>query len=199
MCAGGSLGKNYVEHARELGDAVPDKPVVFLKPPSACVAVGAPGATQAITLPSHGGEVHYETEIVLEVGEGGGFSRATLGLDLTLRTLQAQLKKAGHPWEISKVFPGSAILGPMVPLDDFPEYMDTEFVFTLDGKVRQRGRGSEMTMKPADALEYVGQFFPICPGDLLFTGTPKGVGPITSGQTAELVWGDKLNYRITVS
>src|SRR5688500_1437384 len=99
------VGKNYLDHARELGDAVPEKPVLFLKPPSTLVQARRWGDVLKIGLPQGKGEIHFETEIILRVGKRGSIDAVTIGLDLTLRTLQAKLKQAGHPWTLAKVFP----------------------------------------------------------------------------------------------
>ena len=110
------IGKNYLEHAQELGDAVPEKPVIFFKPPSCVVQADVEGQTLEVLLPADRGSVHHECEIVCRIGLNGQIDAVTLGLDMTLRDLQATLKKNGHPWEISKVFSGSALLGPWIPL-----------------------------------------------------------------------------------
>jgi 2-keto-4-pentenoate hydratase/2-oxohepta-3-ene-1,7-dioic acid hydratase in catechol pathway len=187
------VGKNYLDHSRELGDAVPEKPVLFLKPPSSMVVISSDGMGE-VRLPFGRGPVHPECEIVARISAQGAIDAVTLGLDMTLRDVQAGLKKAGHPWEISKVFAGSAVIGEWVPV--FPEYLDEEFSLAIDGEIRQRGRGREMRMSPEGCVAYAGEHFPLRAGDALFTGTPAGVGPVEPGQTAELRWGSKLKYRV---
>lgn len=193
------LGKNYLDHAKELGDAIPEKPVVFLKPPSICRDARENGETLLLSLPQGVGEVHHECEIVLKLGKGGyrvGTPQAeemieavTLGLDMTLRDCQSRQKKEGHPWTTSKVFPDAAVHGPFVKKNEFSQYLSTEFTFSLDGVVRQRGTASQMTLSPEVCVSYLSEFFPLEKGDLIFTGTPAGVGPVIPGQAGKLCWG----------
>ncbi len=201
------LGKNYLEHAKELGDAVPEKPVLFLKPPSVLRAVESVGATLVATLPPNGrqGSCHHECEIVVKIKNGGyqiplsqageQIAAVTLGLDMTLRDLQSQLKKNGHPWEISKVFPDSAIIGPWQPPVLFSDYETRQFQFELNGKRKQQAAAKDMSMKIAEAIAHASQFFTLCPGDLLFTGTPAGVGSVQAGDRARLSWGE-IHYEV---
>jgi 2-keto-4-pentenoate hydratase/2-oxohepta-3-ene-1,7-dioic acid hydratase in catechol pathway len=208
------VGKNYLEHAKEMralqgeaGNALPDSsemPALFLKPPS--IRVSATGNTPVLLLPPDQGEVHHECEIVVRVRASGyrmslaeaeaAIGAVTLGLDMTLRDLQGQLKKKGQPWEISKIFPGSAVTGPWLETRDFPNWLEEPFSLAIDGELRQQGRGTEMRLSPAEALAYASRFFPIVEGDLLFTGTPAGVGPVRSGQLGELRWGKALRYEV---
>jgi 2-keto-4-pentenoate hydratase/2-oxohepta-3-ene-1,7-dioic acid hydratase in catechol pathway len=194
------VGKNYLEHAKELGDAVPEKPVLFLKPPSSLIEISPETLSKAsVTLPQGRGQIHPECEIVARVrmtSHGPEIDAITLGLDLTLRDIQTQLKKNGHPWEISKVFAGSAIIGPWIPLSAFEDYLDHEFSFSVDGQVRQKARGREMRVLPADCLKAASESFPICNGDLLFTGTPVGVSPVSPGQNSELKWENHLSFQV---
>ena len=190
------VGKNYLQHAKELGDAIPKAPVLFNKPPSVGIQVSA-DQTSKIALPAPDrGSCHYETEIVLRMGEHGQPAAVSLGLDLTLRDLQRHLKDNSLPWEIAKCFPSSIVVGPWLDLSSFPEYLDTEFSFSLDSEVRQQGRGRDMQWQPDFLIQYISGCFPLLPGDLLFTGTPHGVGPLQKGQTAEVKWGNKLSYRL---
>ena len=185
------VGKNYLEHAQELGDAVPEKPVLFLKPPSVLVQVKSEGG-----MPRDRGSVHHECEVVLRLTVEGRFDAVTLGLDMTLRDLQSELKKKGHPWEMGKVFKGSALLGPWIELDAFAGLLETDFSFSLDGQTRQRGRACDMRMAPQQCIDYAREYFPICAGDALFTGTPAGVGPVRVGQKGELRWGDRALFSV---
>lgn len=195
------VGKNYDDHARELGDAVPELPVLFLKPPSCLVTVE--GGLVEIPYLEGRGELHYECEVVVRLREGGyGLSReaaeraigeVTLGLDMTLRETQAKLKKAGHPWEVGKVFPGAAIVGPWMAAE--PGVWARDFTFAVDGELRQRGRVADMRLPIIDSIVYASWHFEVCAGDLLFTGTPAGVGAIRPGQRGELRWG-ALGYGV---
>lgn len=190
------LGKNYLEHAKELGDKVPPKPVLFIKPPSCAVVADNQKDTVKAILPSDRGVVHYEAELLLRLNDSLEIDAVSLGLDLTLRDIQKDLKQNGWPWEIGKVFAASAIVGPWVSLKDFPNYLEEGFQLKLDGKTVQAAKGSDMMMKPEEALPYIKSHFPMCGGDIIFTGTPHGVGPVSDGQLAELSWGDKLQYKV---
>jgi 2-keto-4-pentenoate hydratase/2-oxohepta-3-ene-1,7-dioic acid hydratase in catechol pathway len=192
------VGKNYLDHAKELGDAVPEKPVLFMKPPSACVSLERASANepQDVVIPWDRGEIHHEAEIVLRLDSRARIEAVTLGLDLTLRELQAQLKKAGHPWEMAKAFPRSALIGPWISLSDFQDYLSTPFSFSLDGQVVQTARGSEMRFSPEQCIAYAAEHFELRPGDLLFTGTPAGVGPLRHGQIGQLKWGSHLKAQV---
>jgi 2-keto-4-pentenoate hydratase/2-oxohepta-3-ene-1,7-dioic acid hydratase in catechol pathway len=182
------VGKNYLEHARELGDVVPERPVLFIKPPSARLVL--PGVAQ---VPRGAGALHHECEVVFELArEGGRFvpGRFTLGLDMTLRDRQAALKKQGHPWEAAKVFADSAIVGPWIERARYAAFRAAPFRFELEGRLRQEGRIEQMTLDPQACIDYAAEFFPLCEGDLFFTGTPAGVGPVEAGQCGRLSWLD---------
>lgn len=190
------LGKNYLEHAKELGDKLPPKPVLFIKPPSCAVAAEAQRETVKVQLPNNRGVIHYEIELLLRLDDDLEIGAVSLGLDLTLRDIQSDLKQNGWPWEIGKVFAASAILGPWVSLKEFPNYLEQGFDLKLDGKTVQQAKGNDMIMKPEEALPYIKSYFPLCSGDVIFTGTPHGVGPVSDGQLAELSWGNKLQYKV---
>jgi 2-keto-4-pentenoate hydratase/2-oxohepta-3-ene-1,7-dioic acid hydratase in catechol pathway len=192
------VGKNYLEHAKELGDAVPESPVFFLKPPSALLVADG-SAPAMVPIPKDRGQVHHECEIVARITLKNGthqFDAVTLGLDMTLREVQSHLKKEGHPWEASKVFTASAVVGPWISIQEFSDYLTMPFTFKIDGQLRQKGVGTEMRVSPVDCLRYAAGYFPLCEGDLLFTGTPAGVGPVAAGQSAELEWGNRLRYQL---
>lgn len=192
------VGKNYLDHARELGDAVPEKPVLFLKPESVLKQISCWGEQLQLDFPLDDSAVQPECEIVLRITRDGykmtlkeaqtAISEVTLGLDMTLRTRQTELKKQGHPWTTAKVFKDAAILGPWIPYHHFTDYLETEFQLFLDGTLRQCAKGSEMMMQPDDLLVYISQFFPLKSGDIIYTGTPAGVTSITKGTVAELRW-----------
>lgn len=193
---------SYDDHAKEMaqlfGDARPAEPMIFLKPPSAAVTAPA-GARTSVRLPTGRGSVHWETEIVFRVAQddAGRCDAVTLGLDLTLRDVQAEAKKRGWPWDTAKVFPGAAVLAaPWIPLADFPDWDATPFTFTLNGDVKQRGAGRDMLTPPAAALAAAAATVGVRPGDLLFTGTPAGVGALTAGDVGVLEWGDRLRAEV---
>ena len=198
------VGKNYLDHIKELGGPIPEKPVLFIKPPSVLRAARVKGDRVALRLPPGFTEAHYECEIVVRIGRDGyqmtvdeaedAIASVTLGLDMTLRDLQTKLKQQGHPWEAAKTFLDSAVVGPWVQIKDFPKYLDEPFSLSVDGEVKQQGLGSQMTLKPEECVAYASQHFPLRSGDLIFTGTPAGVGPVRVGQVAELTWGDRVRF-----
>ncbi len=186
------VGKNYLKHAKELGDGINEDPIFFIKPPS--TLLGVDSGVGSLELPRRF-ETHHEIELVLRVTEEDGnfhFSHYTFGLDLTLRDLQTTLKKSGQPWEKAKVFKNSAVVGSWQPLRSIDDVLDIPFELRVNGEVRQRGLGSDMRWKPLELLGDIRQWFPICDGDLVFTGTPEGVGPIHPGDTLEVSGGAVL-------
>jgi 2-keto-4-pentenoate hydratase/2-oxohepta-3-ene-1,7-dioic acid hydratase in catechol pathway len=199
------VGKNYLAHAQELGDAIPEKPVLFLKPPSVLRQVSHWGEELELDYPLGDSQVQPECEIVLRLAQDAyciniqeakqAISHLSIGLDMTLRTRQTALKKQGHPWTTAKVFQDAAILGPWIAYADFPHYLDEVFKLKINGNLKQSAKGSEMMMQPLDLLVYISQFFPLKAGDLIYTGTPAGVTSIEKGSVAELSWSD---YRFCV-
>ncbi|HRK01801.1 MAG TPA: fumarylacetoacetate hydrolase family protein, partial [Oligoflexia bacterium] len=141
------VGKNYAAHVLEMGGNVSEKPVLFIKPPSVLRQVEN-SEIASVALPKNRGAVHYETEIVLMLGEKNQIKAVTLGLDMTLRDQQANLKKAGQPWEIAKVFSNSAIVGPFIPIEEFADFATSEFQMKLDGVPRQKAQSTQMTLSP---------------------------------------------------
>ena len=180
------IGRNYDEHARELNNPRPSEPVVFMKPETALVKDGKP-----FFLPDHLGEVHHEIEIVLRIGRNGRHiqpkfalsyvDRVALGIDFTARNLQEQLKSKGLPWELAKGFDGSAILGEWQEID--PAGLEQGFAFTLKigDELRQSGQSSDMLFGFAELIAFVSRYFTLKMGDIIFTGTPAGVGPVQIG------------------
>lgn len=185
------IGKNYSEHIRELAGTVPEEPVVFMKPASSLVRVG-----EVVRLPVHGSVVHHEVEAVALIGREGRdipessalehVAGITLGLDLTLRDVQSKLKNKGLPWELSKAFEQSAPIGAFSPVENFPNLQDIEFSCSVNGCVRQRGNTGEMIYPLVDLISFLSRVWHLVPGDMIFTGTPAGVGPIRSGDTVVL-------------
>lgn len=177
------IGRNYAAHAREMGasaDAGPEA-VVFLKPWQALVASPGP-----LHLPAGATEIHHEAELVVRVGPGATADAVALGLDLTDRPRQAAAKKAGEPWARAKGFRGSAPVGPFVPVAAVAPLDRLAFTLTVDGVVRQRGDTSRMLRSVAVLLAELDAAFGLRTGDLVFTGTPEGVGPLAPGQVLEL-------------
>ena len=179
------IGRNYGEHARELGNAVPDEPVVFLKPPSALIPRNGP-----INLPAFSTDVHHEIELVYTIARRNGRAvadKVTIGLDLTARDVQQELKSKGLPWEKAKSFDGSAyVADAFTALESFPSSGHTiEFMLKKNGQVVQSGHSGQMIF-PVDALiAHVERYMTLEPGDLIFTGTPAGVGGLADGDWLE--------------
>jgi fumarylpyruvate hydrolase len=187
------MGKNYAAHAAELGDAQPEQPVIFLKPPSAVRWLTKDSNTdEVLSLPE--GEVHHELEVVFRLTghPTAPFSAFTLGLDLTRRDLQNNLKKCGHPWEIAKVFKGSAVVGSWCSIEKWPQFSEQEFSLHINGQLKQKGVAAKMLWSPERCVQLVSKYFPVLADDILFTGTPVGVGPLKAGDRLEIGWGEKF-------
>ena len=179
------LGKNYSDHIAEMKEDAPELPVLFLKPPSVVKEIKNQGK---IALPWHRGVIHHECEVVFKLYKKNIIGLG-LGLDLTLRETQKELKQKGHPWEISKVFKNSAIVTPIQGVRDFLNWQETVFTLKVNGVIKQHSKLSNAIMKPNDMILYIDKFFPICDGDLIFTGTPSGAGALNPGDMIELNYG----------
>jgi 2-keto-4-pentenoate hydratase/2-oxohepta-3-ene-1,7-dioic acid hydratase in catechol pathway len=180
------LGKNYSDHTTEMKEAQPEKPVLFIKPASSFIEIDD---KKSIQLPWHRGTIHHECEIVLKLYKKNVIGLG-LGLDLTLRDVQKKLKAAGHPWEIAKTFKNSAIVTPIKALREFDrDWEKTTFSLKVNGELRQQSSLSEAIMKTNEIIHYIDEHFPICDGDLVFTGTPAGVAPLQPGDLVELSFG----------
>jgi 2-keto-4-pentenoate hydratase/2-oxohepta-3-ene-1,7-dioic acid hydratase in catechol pathway len=185
------IGRNYMEHVHELANAVPEKPVVFIKPATCLVAPG-----ETIHFPKHGRELHHEVEIVVKVGREGKpktetdapsfVSHITVGLDLTLRDVQQELKKKGLPWEAAKAFDQSAPIGEFVPYDGSLDLNNIQFGCKVNGLERQKGNTGDMIFSIPRLLVELSKIWLLRPGDLIYTGTPSGVGPLEIGDTIEV-------------
>lgn len=185
------IGRNYARHARELANPLPRSPVVFMKPASALLAAGEP-----IPFPRHGQELHHEAELVVRIGRAGRVPDAgqaaafidgfTLGLDLTLRDVQQRLKQQGLPWEVAKAFDASAPIGAFTDWDASFDLQNIEFQCSVNGELRQSGNTGDMLFPVARLLVELSRVWTLRPGDLLYTGTPAGVGPLYVGDSIEL-------------
>jgi len=177
------IGLNYRKHALELGWPVPDEPVVFLKPDSSILKNNKP-----FFLPDFSTDIHYEVEVVLKISKLGKgiaakfapryFDEITLGIDITARDLQTRLKTAGMPWELSKCFDGAAPLGKFISVSAIKDMGTLEFRLEINNKIRQQGNTSDMIFGFNEIVEYVSKYFTLKTGDLIFTGTPSGVGQL---------------------
>ena len=184
------IGRNYAAHVREMGDVEEADPVVFLKPSTALVASGG-----TVVLPRQSEEVHHELELVAVVGTGGRHiaeadaldhvAAYALGLDLTARDLQAQAKANKGPWSIAKGFDTFAPLGPLAAAADVGDPQRIEIALSVNGEERQRGTTDHMVFSVARIVAFLSSVFTLDPGDLVYTGTPEGVGPVRDGDRLE--------------
>lgn len=192
------IGRNYSAHAKELNNPVPKEPVVFLKPDTALLAKGMP-----FFYPSFSNDIHYEAELVVKIDRVGKnisrkfahkyYSELSVGIDFTARDLQDICKKNGLPWEKAKAFDGSAPVGKFIGKEKFENLNELNFSLKLNNEVKQKGNASNMLFSIDAIIEYVSQFFTLKIGDLIFTGTPEGVGPIAIGDCFEAyIEGEKV-------
>lgn len=198
------IGRNYLDHIRELGNAVPEAPLLFIKPATAVVGLDAP-----LRLPAGLGECHHELELAVLIGarlSGSDVAQARaavagygLALDLTLRDVQAKLKAAGQPWERAKAFDGACPLSPFVPPTALADPEATEIELRINGERRQHGSTAQM-MHPVFALiAHMSGVFTLLPGDVVLTGTPAGVGPLASGDALELRLAGRFTFTASVA
>ena len=180
------VGRNYTEHAHELGNEVPKKPVIFLKPASAVIYSG-----DEIKYPSFSSEMHHEVELVLMIGTNvkdanldeaeNTIAAYGVGLDLTLRDIQSKLKQKGHPWTIAKCFDTSAVLSEFVLKEDYNLTLEEEIFLSVNDEEKQRDKLNKMILKPLEIVQYISSLMTLEKGDLIYTGTPKGVGILNKG------------------
>ena len=180
------IGRNYAKHARELGNAIPTQPMVFMKPASSLIASGSDVVIHPMT-----NDVHHEVELVCLIGRRGKniaqsdalsyIEGYAVGLDMTARDLQVQAKEKGHPWAVAKGFDTFAPLGPFVDRASISDPQDLTLHLTINGEVRQSGHTSDMIFPVAELISWCSGLFTLEPGGLLFTGTPEGGGPVHAG------------------
>ncbi|MCP5158881.1 MAG: fumarylacetoacetate hydrolase family protein [Gammaproteobacteria bacterium] len=180
------IGRNYLDHIRELNNAVPETPILFMKPATALVPLDEP-----IRLPTERGECHHEVELAVLVGQevrnaDAETARRTvagygIALDLTLRDIQNELKKKGHPWETAKAFDGACPLSPFLKPAELPQPLAADLSLRVNGEIRQQGNTRQMIVGVFDLMAYISTHFTLQPGDVVLTGTPAGVGPLASG------------------
>ena len=188
------VGRNYAEHAVEMGFTGREPPFFFLKPADAVVVVGE-GETGVIDYPSLTKNLHHEIELVVAIGRGGRNIKAAeaaahiygyaVGLDMTRRDLQNDMKKQGRPWCIGKAFDQSAPIGPIVPIGQTGELTRGAITLSVGGTVRQKGDLSELIWNVAETIEHLSTAWLLQPGDLIYSGTPAGVAAVVSGDVME--------------
>lgn len=198
------VGKNYLEHAKELGDVIPEKPVIFLKPSSSIIFSG-----EKIFYPEFSNSLHYETELVVLIGKTGKkiqryntydhIAGYAVGLDMTLRDLQSEAKRLGHPWTISKCFDTSTVLSEFVPASEIKNPNKLDIKLWVNGELKQNDNTSSMIFSVEEIIEYLSFYFTLEEGDIIFTGTPKGVGEVKIGDRliAEISNVGRLETEIT--
>ena len=185
-----AIGRNYAAHIEELNNERPSEPVVFMKPDTALLKNGAP-----FYHPEFSDDIHHEVELVLKINREGKYIKKEfahkyydeigLGIDFTARDLQQKCKQKGLPWEIAKAFNGSAPIGDFLPASEFPNQANINFHLDINGETRQKGNTSLLLFDFGVIIEYVSQFFTLKTGDLIFTGTPAGVGKVAVGDHLE--------------
>ncbi|NPA68199.1 MAG: fumarylacetoacetate hydrolase family protein [Chlorobi bacterium] len=196
------IGRNYLDHAKELNNKVPDKPMFFLKPETSLLL-----KNRDFYYPEFSNEIHYETEIVIKINRLGKYieekfahryySEIGLGIDFTARDLQKKCKEKGHPWEIAKAFEHSAPLSSVfINKKDLPENIN--FKLELNGKTVQNGNTADMIFSVDKIISYISQFFTLKIGDLIFTGTPAGVGEVHIGDNLKGYIENKLMFDFNV-
>lgn len=182
------VGRNYAKHAEELGNEVPSFPLIFLKPASSLIPSGS-----EIEIPANCGEMHHEVELVLLIGKTiknanekeaeNAIAGYSVGLDMTMRDIQTELKKKGHPWTLAKVFDGSAVTSDFISKDDYQLKGNEKISLSVNGNLRQSSTLDFMIFNSVEIVKYLSQKFTLEAGDLIYTGTPEGVGAVKIGDT----------------
>ena len=184
------IGRNYIDHIKELSNQKPMNPVVFLKPDSSVIA-----KNQNFIIPSFSNEIHHEVELVIKINKVGKhidksfshkyYDEIGLGIDFTARDIQSNLKEKGHPWEKSKAFDNSCMVGNFLKKEKLEDISKIEFSLKKNNEVVQSGCSNDMLWKIDELISYVSQYFTLKIGDLIFTGTPSGVSKVESGDILE--------------
>lgn len=190
------VGRNYAAHAKELQNEVPTSPMLFSKPTHALIEA----AGKEISLPSNRGSIHFETEIVIRMGkqyEKGIkvediVDSMAIGIDFTLRDVQSELKKKGHPWLLAKGFPNSAVVSKFIPFPGIEEMKKIDFSLQKNGEKVQQGNINNMIFDLQTIIDFTALNFGLGEGDLIFTGTPEGVGPVNDNDHLTLLWGNSI-------
>ncbi len=198
------LGRNYLEHIRELNNEVPDQAVIFCKPASSLL-----GNEGQVVIPSYSNDCHHELELALLIGKEGKeipeaqalshVSAYGVALDLTLRDLQARQKEKGLPWEIAKGFDTSCPLSDFIPADMITDPDNLELSLKVNGQIRQQGNTNMMMRSVAQIVSEISAFYTLEEGDIILTGTPAGVGPMHSGDILEGVIEQVGSLRVSVA
>jgi 2-keto-4-pentenoate hydratase/2-oxohepta-3-ene-1,7-dioic acid hydratase in catechol pathway len=197
------VGRNYAEHAKELGNEIPDAPILFIKPATSVVSL-----ENGFSIPQNQGSVHHEAEIALLINKEAKnisadnawdyVSHVTAALDLTLRDVQSKLKEKSHPWEIAKGFDGACPLGQWVSVTELSNKESIAIELIKNGEQKQIGNSTQMITSIPDLIAYISTMFTLQPGDVILTGTPAGVGPLESGDVLKAVLDNQFNFESQV-
>ena len=197
------IGRNYTEHIHELANERPTDPVVFMKPDSAILLKNFP-----FVIPDFSDDIHYEVEVLVKINKLGKhiepqfahkyYDEIGLGIDFTARDIQAKCKEKGLPWEKAKAFDGSAVIGEFYTKTVFQDVNNIDFLMSKNGTIVQKGNSGEMLWKIDELISYVSQFFTLKIGDIIFTGTPAGVGKVTTNDELVGMINGKEAFKITV-
>jgi acylpyruvate hydrolase len=197
------IGKNYAAHAKEMKSELPSEPLFFMKPDTALII-----RNQPFFLPDFSEEIHHEVELVIKINKVGKnieekfahkyYQEIGIGIDFTARDLQAKCKEKGHPWEIAKAFDGSAPLGDFVNKEKLPKVNNIGFHLNINGKTVQEGNTRDLLFSFDQIISYVSRFITLKKGDLIFTGTPEGVGPVHTNDRLEAFIGEEKLLELQV-
>ena len=197
------IGRNYTEHIKELKNEKPTDPVVFLKPDTAILL-----KKQPFFIPDFSDDVHYEVEVLVKINRVGKYidrkfankyyNEIGLGIDFTARDLQSQLKAKGLPWEKAKSFDGAAVIGDWMPKKEIKDVDNIQFSLKKNDEIVQNGNSSHMLWKIDELIEYVSKYFTLKIGDIIFTGTPAGVGKVIANDKLKGFIEEKEMFSITV-
>lgn len=197
------IGRNYAEHAKELNNPLPKEPVFFMKPDTCLIQKNQP-----FFYPDFSEDIHYETEIVIRINKIGKhiqrkfahtyYSEIGIGIDFTARDLQQKCKEKGLPWEIAKAFDNAAPISKFVDISKFDNIQNINFHLDINGKTVQNGNTADMIFKVDEIIEYVSKFITLKIGDLIFTGTPAGVGPVKIGDKLEAFIEDEFMLKVDI-
>lgn len=197
------VGRNYTDHVKELGNERPLEPVIFLKPDTALLQ-----SNQPFYIPDFSSDVHYEVEILVKINKVGKhidkkyahkyYDEIGLGIDFTARDLQTSLKSKGLPWERAKAFDGAAVVGDWLQKKNFDDLQDVNFSLYLNKNVVQKGNTGQMLWKIDELIEYISKYFTLKTGDIIFTGTPSGVGKITPNDELMGFIEDNQMFKLTI-
>ncbi len=198
-----AIGQNYIEHNKEMNSANPAEPIVFMKADTAALRDNKP-----FFLPDFSKEIHYETELIIKFNRIGRnisprfahryYDEIGLGVDFTARDLQKRLKQEGKPWEISKAFDNSAVIGSFIPKEVIADIQNIDFHLDLNGNIVQQGNSKDMIFPVSELIAYISKFFTLKIGDILYTGTPVGVGKVSIGDRLQGYIVDKKMFDFQV-